>query len=464
MTRYLILGSGVAGRRAAKAIHRKSADSEITIVEEQQNPFYARPMLGELFGRKVDAAQSASKEKERLSELGIKFKMGAKVKEIRTHDQTALLDTSEVLSFDKMLIASGVRTARLACDRGESAGVLYMDRLEDIQAPGLAIDRVRDAVVFGSSYQAFGALKGLRNLGINCTLVIPEERLLGQSLDVVAANILEQRLSQEKITVVKQSKIEFLEQDGGTLRGVVVTGGNKIAADMLVVAAPQEPVLDALGSTDLKTDRGIIVNAGLRTNHQNIFAAGDVAQLPAESLVAANAQSGWLRAWKQGAIAAENMVSGDLNVTYDGIPSVRTRVFDLDLVCLGLSGAEGEGVEMQSGNYPYEEMPYIYKKIVYKEGRVVGAIFLGDVNEAGVVEGWVRKEIAAKACDKQVLDNMFELQYKSSAAYGVLCPVCKFHMQIDDTTEEGTIISCPACGVDFKVGRLSNGAFHAVPV
>ncbi len=464
MTRYLILGSGVAGRRAAKAIQRRSADSEITIVEEQQNPFYARPMLGELFGRKVDAAQSASKEKTRLSELGIKFKTGAKVKEIRTQDQTVLLDTSEVLFFDKMLIASGVRTARLACDREASTGVVYMDRLEDVQALDPAIDRVRDAVVFGSSYQAFGALKGLRNLGINCTLVIPEGQLLGQSLDAVAANILEQRLSQEKITVIKQSNIEFLEQDGGTLRGVVVTGGNKIPTDLLVVAAPQTPVLDALGSADLKTDRGILVNAGLQTNNQNIFAAGDVAQLTTEPQGATNTQSGWLRAWKQGNIAGENMTSGDVNVTYDGVPSIRTRVFDLDLVCLGLSGAEGEGIEAQSGNYPYEEMPYIYKKIVYKEDKVVGAIFLGDVNEAGIVEGWVHKEMAAKACDKQVLDNMFELQYKSSAAYGVLCPVCKFHMQIDDKTEEGTIISCPACGIDFRVERLSNGALHAVPV
>ena len=464
MKRYLILGSGVAGRRAAKAIHRKSVDSEITIVEEQENPFYARPMLGDFFGRKTGAVQSTVKEKERLSELGIKFKTAAKVKEIRLREQSVLLNTSEVLFFDKMLIASGTKTARLACDQGNAAGVVYMDKLEDIQALGSKIDSVKRAVVFGSSYQAFGALKGLRSLGIDCTLVIPEERLWGQSLDAVASNILEQRLSQEKITVVKRSNIEFLEQDGDTLRSVIATGGNKISADLLVVAAPQEPVLDYLVSGGLNTDRGIIVDAGLKTNTQNIFAAGDVAQLSTESMVAASLQSGWLRAWKQGNIAGENMVSGDVNVTYDGVPSIRTRVFDLDLVCLGLSGAEGEGIEAQSGDYPYEEMPYVYKKIIYKQGKVAGAIFLGDVNEAGAVEEWIRKGIPARECDKQVLDNMFELQYKSTAAYGVLCPVCKFHMQIDDKAEEGSIITCPACGIDFKVERLSNGAFHAVPV
>ena len=464
MKRYLILGSGVAGRRAAKAIHRKAADSEITIVEEQDNPFYARPMLGDLFGRKTGAAQSSTREKERLSELGIRFKTGAKVKEIRMHEQSALLDTSEVLFFDKMLIASGVSTAHLPCDRGDTSGVVYMEELEDIQAIGSQIDTVRKAVVFGTSYQAFGALKGLRSLGIDCTLVIPEERLWSQSLDAVASSILEQRLSQEKITVVKSSNIEFMEQDGGALRSVVVTGGNKIATDLLVVAAPQKPVLDYLASGSLNTERGIIVDAGLRTSAQNIFAAGDVAQLSTESTVAANTQSGWLRAWKQGNIVGENMVSGDSGVTYDGIPSMRTRVFDLDLVCLGLSGAEGEGIEAMSGDYPYEEMPYVYKKIIYKQGKVAGAIFLGDVNEAGVVEEWIRKGLPARECDKQVLDNMFELQYKSSAAYGVLCPVCKFHMQIDDKAEEGSIITCPACGIDFKVERLSNGAFHAVPV
>jgi len=464
MKRYLILGSGVAGRRAAKAIHRRSVGSEITIVEEQENPFYARPMLGELFGRKTGAVQSAAKEKTQLSELGIKFKTGAKVKEIRPHEQTALLDTSELLFFDRMLIASGVRTARLACDQGNSAAVVYMDRVEDIQALGSNIDAVRKAVVFGASYQALGALKGLRSLGIDCTLVIPEERLWSQSLDVVASNILEQRLGQERITVIKSSNIEFLEQDGDTLRSVVVTGGKKIATDLLVVAAPQEPVLDYLIAGGLNTDRGIVVDAGLKTSAPNIFAAGDVAQLSTESTAAANAQAGWLRAWKQGNVAGENMASGDVNITYDGIPSIRTRVFDLDLVCLGLSGTEGEDIEAKSGDYPYAEMPYVYKKIIYKQGKVAGAIFLGDVNEAGVVEEWIRKGIPARECDQQVLDNMFELQYKSSAAYGVLCPVCKFHMQIDDKAEEGAIITCPACGIDFKVERLPNGVFHAVPV
>jgi len=460
MKRYLILGSGVAGRRAAKAIHRKSVDSEITIVEEQDNPFYARPMLGEQFGRKTGAMQSSVKEKERLSELGIRFKTGAKVKELRLNDQSVLLNTSEVLSFDKMLIASGVRTARLACDRGDNANVVYMDNLGDIQSLGSKIDSVRKAVVFGTSYQAFSALKGLRGLGIDCTLVIPEERLWSQNLDLVASTILEQRLSQEKIAIVKQSNIEFIEQDGDTLRSVVVTGGNKISTDLLVVAAPQQSTLDYLSSGTLKTDRGIIVDAGLKTSVQNIFAAGDVAQLSTEN----SAQAGWLRAWKQGNIAGENMVSGDVNLTYDGIPSMRTRVFDLDLVCLGLSGAEGEGFETKSGDYPYPEMPYVYKKIIYKQGKIAGAIFLGDVNEAGAVEEWIRKEIAAGDCDKQVLDNMFELQYKSSAAYSVLCPVCKFHMQIDKDAKEGSIITCPACGIDFKVERLSNGALHAVPV
>jgi len=464
MKRYLILGSGVAGRRAAKAIHRKSADSEITIVEEQENPFYARPMLGEQFGRKAGATQSAAKEKERLSELGIKFKTGAKVKEIRLNDQTALLDTSEVLFFDKMLIASGVKTSRLACDQGNNPNVIYMDNMGNIQALGSRIDSVRKAVVFGASYQALGALKGLRSLGVDCTLVIPEERLWSQSLDVVASAILEQRISQEKVTIVKKSNIEFIEQDGDNLRSVVVTGGNKISTDLLVVAAPQQPAMDYSISDGVNVDRGIIVDAGLKTSAPNIYAAGDVAQLSTESMVAANAQAGWLRAWKQGNIAGENMVSGDANVVYDGIPSMRTRVFDLDLVCLGLSGAEGEGIQVNSGDYPYEEMPYVYKKMIYKQGKAVGAIFLGDVNEAGAVEEWIRKGIPAGECDQQVLKNMFELQYKSSAAYGVLCPVCKFHMQIDDNAEEGSIITCPACGIDFKVERLPNGAFHAVPV
>ena len=124
MSKYLILGAGIAGRRAAKAIRRKDASGEITVVEEQASPFYARPMLGEMIGRGNGAGQVATKDKGWITDLGIKFQAGVKVKEVRLREQKVLLSTNQVIPFDRLLISFGAKAQKLACDDGSTSGVI----------------------------------------------------------------------------------------------------------------------------------------------------------------------------------------------------------------------------------------------------------------------------------------------------------------------------------------------------
>jgi hypothetical protein len=140
---------------------------------------------------------------------------------------------------------------------------------------------------------------------------------------------------------------------------------------------------------------------------------------------------------------------------------LRIKVFDLDVVCLGLSDARGQGIREESGDFPYAELPYVYKKLVYKDQKVVGALFVGDVGEAGRVERWVRERSAASECDKSVLNQMFNVRSLRTETVGALCPVCKFQIQVEDTYTEGDIVTCPACGIDFRLKRMPNGAFRA---
>lgn len=462
MKRYLILGAGVAGRRAAEAIREKDAEGEITLVDEQQEVLFARPRLGELFGRGADGVATPPRDREWFSKVGVNFRAGVSVKELRPREQKVLLGTKEVLSYDKFLIASGMRVQRLPCDDGSIKGVVYMDRPEDVHAVADDLRYVRRAVVYGTSYPAMGALNGLRKMGLNCTLVLPEDRFWPGVVDSAASDILEAFLRNEGVEVVKNGTIQMLEKDEGRLRSIVLNGAQRITTELLVVTTPLEPVLDCLAQGSLKVDSGIVVNGALNASEESIFAAGDVARLSTEHPANTAFQAGWLRAWKQGRIAGANMAGG--HDSYNGIPSVRTRVLNLDLVSLGLGGMEGGDIEGNSGGYPYDEMPYLYKKIVSKGGKAAGALFIGDVNEAAIVEEWIRQGKRTEDYDRKVLDSMFQTHYQAVAAHGVLCPVCKFHMQVDDNAGEGSIITCPACGIDFRVERMPNGAFHAMPV
>ncbi len=187
-----------------------------------------------------------------------------------------------------------------------------------------------------------------------------------------------------------------------------------------------------------------------------------MALFTSEGVGDSGALKGWLRAWKQGHIAGANM-AGD-SLAYEGIPSLRTKVLDLDLVCLGESNATGDNVRHESGSYPYEELPYVYKKLVFRGRKVVGALFIGDVSEAGEVEQWIRKGLNKQECDQRIINQMFSLQFRKPVTHSVLCPVCKYQMQHSEQEKKGAITTCPACGIDFEIERLPNSAYRAVPL
>lgn len=462
MTEYLILGSGIAGRRAADAIREQDANGEITIIDEQANPFYARPMLVELLAKGLGADKIPAKEKNRLAESGIKLELGTRIKELRARDQRVLLDDGRLITFDKLLIASGRKAARLPCDDGQTSGVLYFDRLTEALELSSTLKPSRKVAVYGASYQAMGVLAGLQRRGIECTWLLPDARILPDVLDQVGSEILEGRLQQEGITLVKNAAIHMLEKEQSALQAVVAGNGQKIPADLLIVTAPQEPLSDYLTQSELAANGGISVNTSLQSSIDNIYVAGDIAHLGSEASSNAMLQTGWLRAWIQGQIAGSNMAGG--SIVYDRVPSIRTKALDLDIVCLGESNATGPDITTESGAYPYAEVPYIYKKLIYRNKCMVGAIFLGDVTEAGMVEQWITKGLTAEECDAKVLSQMFDPRFGAAAAHGVLCPVCKFQMQMDDATKEGDIITCPACGLDFRIAKLPNGAYTALPV
>lgn len=463
MVNYLILGSGIAGRRAAEAIRANDSQGNIVIIEEQQEPYYTRPMLAEVLAKGLKPKSSIDKDRKLFANLRADLRSGVAVKELRISEQQALLSDNELLSFDKLLIASGKGTRQLAFDDGNTTGIVYLDRLHHALAINSVIGSVKRAVIYGSSFQGMSAIYGLRNKNIDLTLVVPDNRIWPGILDNMASSIVEERLQQEGVNIIKNAEIHLLEKNDSALSGIVVSGGRKIATDLLVVGMPQVPALDYIKPCDIISESGIKTNSQMQTNETNIYAAGDVAQLTteADASKAASQTGGWLRAWKQGYIAGANMAGGD--TVYDGLSSLRTKVLNLDVVCLGLSDAQGDNIQIETGDFPYPELPSIYKKLVYRDGKIVGALFIGDVSEASVVDDWIRQGLKKNQCDKKVLDKIFSLSFHNNGPQGVLCPVCKFHMQTDGQ-QDGGIITCPACGIDFSLEVMKNKGLRAVHV
>jgi NAD(P)H-nitrite reductase large subunit len=186
------------------------------------------------------------------------------------------------------------------------------------------------------------------------------------------------------------------------------------------------------------------------TNFDNIYAAGDVAQLPADldsEIPEINVR--WLKAWKQGQVAGSNMTGNDAE--YDDVASISaTQICGIDIVSIGVSNPLNEDYEIKRGDYPHPEID-VYKKLILKDDRVVGALFVGNAQEAKEITKVIKNGTSYSEIDKKLLKQMFDLDSRFSTFRGFLCPVCKLELPIPPDAKVGDKITCPACGIELKV-------------
>ena len=225
-----------------------------------------------------------------------------------------------------------------------------------------------------------------------------------------------------------------------------------MTARFLGIVDKLQPSIGFLNSSGVNTDNGILVNNKMRTNVDNIYAAGDVAQLSADlDSETPEINVRWLKAWRQGQVAGANMVGNDAE--YDDVASISaTQICGIDIVSIGISNPLNGDFKIMRGEYPHPEID-VYKKLVLKNDTVVGALFVGNVLEANEITKAIKNKINVSDIDKTLLKQMFDLDYRFSHFRGFLCPVCKLELPMPPDAKVGDKITCPACGIELKINE-----------
>jgi len=140
-------------------------------------------------------------------------------------------------------------------------------------------------------------------------------------------------------------------------------------------------------------------------------------------------------------------------VNYLGVLSTTsTQIFGIDLMSVGNANPATSGYTFETGDYPVEGVG-VYKKLVFKDNVLVGALLVGSVSEGKRLENAVLLRKKQSELDKAMLREMFDLSHPFSPEVGAICPVCKLELPVDEKTYEGQPITCPACGVEFRLTR-----------
>jgi nitrite reductase (NADH) large subunit len=395
--KIVIVGNGLAGTLAAKAVRELDLEAGIEIFGEEKYAYYPRPNLIEfLAGRLPYEKLFAFPENWNVRQrIGLHF--GERVARIRPDAREIETESGGAFPYDALLLASGARAVVPPLTGSGLKGVFVLRTLDDALA---ILDHLRThahVAVLGGGLLGLEIARAVRGRGASVCVVEFFDRLLPRQLDPAAAGILKHQIEKTGISVrVGAVSREIL--GAAEVRGIRFESGDEVEADLVVIAAGVKPELALAKDAGLTAERGIVVDDRLRTSRPEIFAAGDVAEHQGRvyGIIPAS--------FEQARAAAHNMLGMDM--PYAGtVPSNTLKVAGLYVTSAGEVNPEARGHEVLVRSVPEDGL---YKKIVLKEGRLVGAIWMGTKKGASEIGRLValKKDVESRKGD--LLEDTFD--------------------------------------------------------
>lgn len=363
MAGYLIIGNGVAGTTAAEHIRKTDQEGKITMVTDEDLPFYHRLRLNDLVVGEVTEQALIVKDPQWYQDRGIDLSLRQRVIDADPV-QKVVMTAHQQFPYDRLLLATGSHSFIPPIQGADKKGVFALRTIQDARDITAFARDIQDVVLIGGGLLGLEAGNALRRLGKRVTVVEFFPRLLPRQLDVDGAKRLQELMENMGFSFRLGAKTEAISGEE-TVEGVVLEGGESISAQMVIISAGVRPNLQLAGPLGLAQDKGIQVNERLQTSRSHIYAAGDVAEFRGIPYGI------WPAAMEQGKIAGTNMAGGDR--VYEGTTMANVlKVVGIDLASAGNIDAENE-----SPSRVVQDKD-VYKKIILEEDRITGCIMLGN--------------------------------------------------------------------------------------
>ncbi|HEY3344087.1 MAG TPA: FAD-dependent oxidoreductase [Anaerolineaceae bacterium] len=338
--RYVIVGCGVAGLAAAQTIRRADPSGSIAIVSEDPFGYYSRPGLAFYLTGEIPEESLYPISKADLKSLRLNWIVD-RVTRLEPAQHRILLEKKGTMGYDRLLVATGSVAAMPPVPGIDLEGVVKLDSLEDARRILQLSRRAKTAVVVGGGITALELVEALTARKVKVQFLLRGDHYWSSVLDESESLIVEDRLRDEGVILFPRTELAAIEGDHGRVHSLTTQDGRTLQADMVGVAIGIRARKELAEAAGLITERGILVDAGLRTSQADIFAAGDVAQVYDPLTGAYVLDSLWGPAREMGRTAGMNMSGAEL--VYTKSPSFNvTRLSGLTTTIIGMVGREVE--------------------------------------------------------------------------------------------------------------------------
>ncbi|RJQ24810.1 MAG: NAD(P)/FAD-dependent oxidoreductase [Peptococcaceae bacterium] len=413
--RYVIIGNSAAGIKAAETLRKLDRGGLITVISEEPGPAYSRCLLpGFLAGTRHEDELRIRPENFYQWNL-VDTIFGKKAVKVETGRKQVILADDRRVNYDKLLVATGSSTAFPPVEGLAGPGVLGLRNLADAKEILEYRRKARRVVVIGAGFVGLEAAYALYRRGLEVTVVEKMPHILPLQLDRPAAEIIQRDMQAEGIRFILGAGVREIAGPslwtrlfGKTGRGVILDNGDRLKAEIVIVATGIKPNVDLVRDTEIKLNRGIVVDQYMRTAVPDVYAAGDVAETEDIITGVVCVTPIWPNAVTQGAIAACNMAGRPR--LYTGLIGMQNAVEfrDVPAISMGITQPPDSSYEVLALHHPERNL---YRKLVLKNDVIVGMILVGDIRQAGVIAALMRKKANACKFKERILKGEFHHGY-----------------------------------------------------
>ncbi|CAN5879776.1 NADPH-nitrite reductase [soil metagenome] len=382
MARLVVVGNGMAGIRAIEEILARGGAEQFDITVFGDEPYgnYNRILLSNVLAGSDDPAEIYLNGLDWYIENGIDLRAGVRVVRLDTFAQLVHADDGSTVHYDKLILATGSRaffppmTGLWADDKTLADGVFGFRTLDDTASMIAEAAHRTKAVVIGGGLLGLEAARGLQNRGLTVDVVHAGPTLMNAQLDDLAGDILRRSVEGLGIGVHVEKRTTDVVIEDGRLAGIVFKDGQRLDCDMLVIAAGIRPNVGLAQRAGLTVERAIVTDDHMRSvDDADIYVVGECAQHRGQvyGLVAP--------LWEQAKVLADHITGTDTTSAYHGSRvATKLKVAGVDVASMGIKAPEYPDDEFVQYSEPRHG---VYKTIVIRDGKLVGATLVGDISK-----------------------------------------------------------------------------------
>ncbi len=384
---YVIIGNSAAAIGTVAGIREFDSTGNITIISDEKYHTYSRPLISYWLEGRVSEKNMMYRPADFYEKNGVTPVLGRKVTKIDPQKKCVVLEDGLQVQYDKLMVATGSKPFVPPMNGLEN---VHYHTFMDFDSAKAIKSEVKDGMkvlIIGAGLIGLKAAEALAANGAKITVVDMADRILPSILDNRAGVKMQKYIESHGVKfILGTSAEEFTERTARLKNGVSVD------FDMLIVAVGVRPNTELVADAGGKVDRGIITDMTQKTSLDDVYAAGDCT-------VSYDASSDTNRilallpnAYMQGEVAGRNMAGREFRYV-NAIPMNAIGFFGLHIISAG----------SYDGEEYVEETENTYKKLVFRENRLVGYILIGDVKRAGIYTSMIKERIDLGDVDIELL-------------------------------------------------------------